>query len=253
MRRVAVKIAYLGEGFRGSQIQPGERTVEGDMIQHISRISDIEPNLRMAGRTDRGVNALGNVAAFNTAFQDNEELLRALNAVSDSVFYRSIADVDEEFNPRHASERVYVYTMRSDGMEMDSVRECAALFQGEHDFARFCKEDERSTVVDLRRVDVNEHNSIIELEFRADHFLWNMIRRIVAAISSVGHGNSKLSDVSEALDGKNITFGLAPPEQLTLCDVIYDGLQFETFPLGRRYDDSAFDILLKGRFYDSLK
>ncbi|MDR0198863.1 MAG: tRNA pseudouridine(38-40) synthase TruA, partial [Methanomassiliicoccaceae archaeon] len=180
MRRVAVKIAYLGDGFAGSQIQPGLRTVEGDVISDLKKISNLDDDridLRCASRTDRGVNALGNVAVFNTPFDDNFALLRALNAVSKDIFYRSIADVGGDFNPRHANERVYRYILPAAGMDPRRVRECAALFEGTHDLIRFCKHDGRPTVTDMRSVTVSEDGDVLVIEFRSEYFLWNQIRR----------------------------------------------------------------------------
>ena len=73
MRRIAVRFAYLGDGFSGSQMQPGARTVEGEMRSALLRVCHLEGDdlgLSIASRTDKGVNALGNVAAFNTGFED---------------------------------------------------------------------------------------------------------------------------------------------------------------------------------------
>lgn len=257
MRRVAVKTAYQGKDFHGSQIQPGKRTVEGDILSDLSLIHKRDGewfDLRMAGRTDRGVNALGNVAVFNTDFKDNGELLNALNAVSHGVFYRSAADVDGGFNPRHAEERVYRYIMPSDGIDVRKAKECASMFVGEHDFSRFSRTDERSPVVNMRGIEVCEAGDCIAVEFRADHFLWNMIRRIVPAIAAVGKGDSSPADVQRALDGEDISFGLARPDALTLCDVVYAGVSFRPAgPLGGRLEEKLFSLGLETEFYNRLK
>jgi len=256
MRRVAVKIAYFGDEFAGSQVQPGLRTVEGDVLMDLKKIGDIDDraiDLKAASRTDRGVNAIGNVVVFNTMFDDNAALLKALNAVSRGIFYRSIADVDRTFNPRHAKERVYRYILPSFGMDAEAVKECASLFVGTHDFARFCKHDERPTVTDIHSVTVNEDTGIFILEFRSEYFLWNQIRRMVAAISSVGWGDSDIEDVKRALNGDDISFGVARPDALTLMDVVYDNVAFlPADGLGPRAGEKRFELILRSMFLDSL-
>ena len=256
MRRVAVKIAYLGEDFAGSQIQPDLRTVEGDVLRDIKEISPMEDNaidLKCASRTDRGVNALGNVIVFNTTFGDDAALLKALNAVSKGVFYRSIADVDENFNPRHADERVYRYVLPKEGLNANAVKKCASLFVGEHDFARFCKQDDRNTKMEMRSVTVNDADNAFMIEFRAEHFLWNQIRRITAAISSVGRGSSTLAEVKQALNLEEITFGIARADALTLYDVVYNDLRFRPAEsTGARSAEGRFVASLRKMFYDSL-
>ena len=84
MKRVVVKIAYLGEGFNGSQIQPTGRTVESEVLDKLMLVTKLTPgelDLKFSSRTDKGVNALGNAISFNSLFTNNSTLLRALNAV----------------------------------------------------------------------------------------------------------------------------------------------------------------------------
>lgn len=185
MKKVAVKIAYLGEGFSGSQVQPIGRTVASEVLDKlmlISKCSAEEIDLKFSSRTDKGVNALGNAIAFNSIFDDDMALLKALNAVSGDVFYRSVCEVGPDFNIRYASKRVYRYVLPSQGLDMGLARQCADLFLGEHDFARFCRPDNKPTVADVRRIDMEEVDGLLIMEFEARFFLWNMIRRMVAAI-----------------------------------------------------------------------
>jgi len=258
MIRAAVKIAYLGEHFSGSQIQPGYRTVEGDVLsalRTITKSSDEEIDLKLASRTDRGVNALGNVAAFNSNIEDPDILMKALNAVSKDVFYRGVALVDGDFNPRFADARMYRYVLRSEGMDVQAARGCAELFVGEHDFVRFCRPDARPTVISLDAIDVREDGGLLTLDFAARHFLWNMVRRIVAAISSVGTGDASLSDVKGALEGKDVSFGIARPDALTLSDVSYKGVRFAAPSadlLGGKVDEEMFREKLRNMFFTSL-
>lgn len=259
MRRVAVRVAYFGNDFHGSQYQPGFRTVMGDMIRDLERIGGGATaewfDLKTAGRTDRGVNALNNVAVFNTEFDDDEELLRALNSVSKGIFYRSITEVDASFNPRHADERVYRYILRSEGIDFKRARECSELFLGEHDFVRFCKPDGKPTVMEMGSIEMTESDGYITLTFRSRHFLWNMIRKIVAAISSVGADERDLNDVRRALDGETINFGMARPDALTLTDVVYRHIEFKE-PQNKGYRDrieeEEYSSMVRKGFFSSL-
>jgi tRNA pseudouridine38-40 synthase len=259
MIRAAVKIAYLGENFSGSQLQPGCRTVAGDILSDLKTImalSDEDIDLKLASRTDRGVNALGNVAVFNSIIEDPAVLLKALNAISKGIFYRSFALVDKEFNPRFADVRRYRYALPSYGMNIPEMKECAMLFVGEHDFTRFCRPDGKSATLVMDSVDISEYEGIIFIDFSARFYLWNIIRRIAAAIAAVGKGSSSVSDVKEALEGKDTNFGIARPDALTLIDVNYKEVHFNTPSadvLGGRVRDEIFKEELKNIFYSSIE
>ncbi len=258
MNRIAVKIAYLGAGFSGSQIQPSLRTVEGTVLADLMKVCKMDRealDLRFSSRTDRGVNALGNAICFNSEFQDVTILLRALNSVSDGVFYRSACIVEPGFNPRHASRRLYRYVLPSDRMDIDLARECASLFVGEHDFIRFCKTDGKPTTLTIDSIDVRREGDTIILEFNALYYLWNMIRRLSSAIHEVSTGHMTLDDVRRALDGEVVNFGMGRPDALTLVDVQYDGLTFvpgEPRFYSNRSADGIFEADLKRGFYSSL-
>ena len=258
MIRAAVKIAYLGEHFSGSQLQPGFRTVAGDILSDIGTImnmSEEDIDLKLASRTDRGVNALGNVAAFNSIIDDPAILLKALNAVSKGIFYRSIALVGKDFNPRFADVRRYRYALPRGGMDIPSMKKCAELFVGEHDFSRFCRSDGRPTTLVMDSVDITEEDDIIFIDFSARYYLWNIIRRIAAAVAAVGRGTAAVNDVRDALDGKEINFGIARPDALTLVDVFYKGMEFSVPSadvLSGRVGEELFREKLRTVFFDSI-
>ena len=259
MKRVAVKIAYMGEGFSGSQIQPTGRTVESEVLDKlmlVSKISEEELDLKFSSRTDKGVNALGNAICFNSVFTNNSTLLRALNAVGGDIFFRSACDVPDDFNVRYATSRIYRYILPAKGLDIDLALECAEVFLGEHDFARFCKPDNKPTVANVERIDIDIRGDIMILEFEARFFLWNMIRRMVAAIESVAKGIHDLDDVHRALDDlQEINFGVSRPDALTLLDVNYDWLSFEEADpslFEERKTEESFVQDLRRTFFESL-
>ena len=252
MRRVAVRIAYLGKDYCGSQVQPGFRTVMGDIISDLERISGGKTeewfDLKAAGRTDKGVNALDNVIVFNTTFDDDESLLKALNSVSKGIFYRSATTVSDDFNPRYANSRTYRYVLPAEGIDYDKAEECSKLFLGKHDFIRFCKVDDKPTEIELTSISMKKEGDRIILTFTSQFFLWNMIRKIAAAIDLVGRGERSLEDVKEALEGKEVNFGIARADALTLTEVRYDYIEFNE-PSRDHYKERLKDE----RFTDSLR
>lgn len=231
VRRVAVKIAYSGSDFSGSQVQPGLATVMGEVACALVLTGGGRDeewfDLKCSSRTDVGVNALGNAVSFNTFFEDDRTLLKALNGASRTVHFISATEVPEDFNVRYADARLYRYVMPKKGMDVDRMRECASLFLGYHDFARFCKYDGKPTDMTMESITIGETEDAVVAEFESRYFLWNQIRRICAAIIAVGKGRSDMGEVRDALNGKAINFGIARADALTLVDVRYDGLEFK--------------------------
>lgn len=258
MTDLAVRIAYRGEGFSGSQIQPGLATVEGTLLSSLIRVTELPPediDLKLASRTDKGVNATGNVASFESNGADPVMLLKALNSVGGGVLCTAYARVDNTFLPRHADMRTYEYVTRSDGLDMDLAGQCISLFRGEHDFAGFCKSEGKGTVIDLVEADIREEGDVAVMTFKADHFLWNMIRRIASTVLRVGSGRIDISRVETGLDGGWSNFGLAPAEGLTLTEVFYEGIEFTPSPdpaLKKRRGDGLYRAHLADRFYQQL-
>jgi tRNA pseudouridine38-40 synthase len=255
--RAAVNLAYDGRSFMGSQRQPGERTVESETIGALRTIGAIESpeasRFRFASRTDRGVSALGNVVAFDTSFS-KVSMLRAINAAAEDVFYYGIAETPPSFSPRRAKIRWYRYIMDTDGLDPKAVAEVGTALEGRHDFRRFCKPDGRSTIKTVDRVTLHSVDGMLIIDLWAREFLRNMVRRTVAAMVKVGEGRASVEDVRSALHGRDVTFGLAPPEGLTLMDVEY-GFEFDIqYPptLSRRVRDYRLDAFARRSFADNL-
>jgi len=227
--RAAVKLAYDGRDFFGSQRQMELPTVEDEVIRCLRRIKAIEDpvsaRFRAASRTDRGVSALGNVVAFDTPFRQGS-MLKALNSASENVYFIGIAEVPAAFSPRRASSRLYRYFLDAKGLDMERLEECAYELQGKHDFRRFCKADGRASIKELRSVSAQPLGDLVVVDLEAREFLRNMVRRLVAAMAEVGSGRAEVEDVRRALAGEDLQFGLAPPENLFLMDVRYD-FEFE--------------------------
>lgn len=260
MMDLAVRIAYRGDGFNGSQIQPGLPTVEGTLLSSIQRVTGSSPEeigLMLASRTDKGVSSVGNVAAFESGGADPVPLLKALNSIYGGVLCTAYARVDGSFLPRHADMRTYEYVARADGLDMGLAQDCVSLFQGTHDFAGFCKAEGKGTVIDMKEASARREGDELVLTFRADHFLWNMIRRISSAVIRTAAGRIPVSRVEDGLEkGMWSNFGLAPAEGLTLTDIRYEGLEFTPSPdpaLTYRRSVGLYRAGLESRFYSRLR
>ena len=239
--RVAVKFAYDGREFHGFARQPGLRTVEDELIKtliHHGFIEDTEVSrFRSASRTDKGVSALSNVIAFNTE-SSKDQIFKKLTAdVSDILIY-GIAEVDSDFYPRYAKQRIYRYYLKKSDLDVEKVIHVAALFTGEHNFTNFARiESFKDPLRTIDNIIIENQEECFVIDFYAQTFLWNQIRRIVSAIYHVGCGDLQKEQLVEALHNPDtpVDFGLAPPEPLLLKDILYN-FEFD-------YDEKALSEL----------
>ena len=254
----AVMIAYDGRDFTGSQRQPDRKTVEDECIRALMKVRAIETvkesRFRAASRTDRGVSALCNVIAFETGFKQ-DRLLQALNAASENVYFYAYAEVGPEFSPRRAKQRWYRYFLPS-GKENDieMMERAAQEFVGRHDFKRFCKAEGKSSEKTIDSIVLTRLGDIIVIDLKGREFLRNMVRRIVAALSSVSEGSTTVEDVRRALTGREMSFGLAPSEGLVLMQIDYDIDFIKVCPptLERKTREKRTEKMVELLFYDSL-
>ncbi|UCE81317.1 MAG: tRNA pseudouridine(38-40) synthase TruA [Methanobacteriota archaeon] len=221
-RRVAVKLAYDGSNYYGFQRQPGMPTVEGELITALEDIGNAKASvgfgIRSSSRTDRGVSALGNVVSFRTDFR-LRSLCSALNSALDTIWTYSAVEVDDDFNPRWAKQRWYRYFLPVDSQDPSIMREVAERFVGTHDFSGFARLDGRNPVRTVDSIDITESDSLFFIDFRAESFLWNMVRRIVWFIDAVASGTIDLDEYELDTGRRPGRVGLAPSEYLVLMDV----------------------------------
>ena len=229
--RLALKFGYDGRAFHGFSRQPGQRTVEGDILRALGEIGVIgkgrlprDIGYGAASRTDAGVSAIGNVLALDTTFR-KDALLRALNARLEDIWFHSLAEVPYGFQPRHAAMRWYRYHLMTDEIgNRTELRRALRLFVGEHDFSNFCRPEGKSAVRSIRKLIVARSGPSVTVDIHSPGFLWNQVLRIMGAALGVSRGELSLKEVTEALQnpGRKADLGLAPPEPLVLMDVAYD-------------------------------
>ncbi|UCE45636.1 MAG: tRNA pseudouridine(38-40) synthase TruA [Methanobacteriota archaeon] len=235
-RRVAVKLAYDGTRFHGFQKQPELSTVEGELIAALCKVGAISPDpergLRSSSRTDRGVSALGNVISFETDFR-LRSLCPAMNSELEGAWAYSAVEVDGGFNPRWARQRWYRYHLPIASQNLSTMRTAACRMIGTHDFSGFARLDGRSPIRTIESIEITEAPPFFVLDFRAESFLWNMVRRIAWFINAAGEGSVSLDSLEFGPGVQRRRIGLLPPEFLILMDVDC-GIDFPVDPVAIR-------------------
>ena len=238
--RYAARVEYDGTDFCGFQVQPGGRSVQGELEQVLGRISGSDRvRVDAAGRTDAGVHATGQVIAFTWPGRLPErELARALDALLPAdVTVHGLRRVPSGFHPRYAARhREYRYTIwngpRSplrerfalgvrQRLDVDAMTVAAQVLVGRHDFSAFGGYD-RQPIRTLHSVRVRREGRTITIDVVGDAFLRQMVRSIVAALLRVGHGQATSDDVAAALGspGRAFAGAVAPPQGLCLRRVV---------------------------------
>jgi tRNA pseudouridine38-40 synthase len=243
--RLRLDISYDGTDFSGWARQPGRRTVEqtiADAVSMVARLVDA-PALTVAGRTDAGVHAIGQVAHLDLPDHvDADDIERRLAAVLPAdVVVRRVATAPPGFDARFSAlARHYRYRVVDgrpdplrrrdtlawprdlDATAMDSA---ARGLEGEHDFAAFCRPREGATTIrTLRRLAVARHeDSVVVVTAEADAFCHNQVRAMVGALLSVGEGRRPVDWPRRVLDAgvRDSAVTVAPAHGLTLMQVDY--------------------------------
>ncbi len=246
--RVRLDIAYDGTNFSGWARQPQRRTVQGAIEAALATILRIDQvPLTVAGRTDAGVHAQGQVAHLDVDVASWAELgpslVRRLAGILDpDVRVTAVSAVSPDFDARFSALwRQYVYraTDAAAGadplrrfdtlacprpLDVEAMAQAAHLLLGERDFAAFCRRREGATSIrTLQRLDVMRAGDQISWLVQADAFCYSMVRSLVGALLSVGEGRhdadwpaSKLVLRVRADD-----VAVAPAHGLTLVEVGY--------------------------------
>jgi tRNA pseudouridine38-40 synthase len=240
--RLAFRIAYLGDGFFGSQVQVDRRTVEGEVIAAARRLALFgdwrEARFAFAGRTDRGVHARGQVAAFDTPDPDRARSTLNLQLPRD-CWCTGIAEVPEAFHPRYeARSRTYRYFFPRIRLDRGAMDGAARIFPGVHDFSRFARVEGKDPVRNVLSARLFDDGGLPCFEVVAESFLWQMVRGMAGALLAVGRGELGGEGVQDLLSGTpGGRFPPAPSSGLVLWEVDC-GIRFE--PVGRSPRSAAF-------------
>lgn len=241
--RCRFTVRYDGTNFAGSQMQPGERTVAGTLTQSLELLTGQEIHLLMASRTDCGVHADGNVAAFDARLKFPAAKFPQLmsGSLPMDVSVRDASLVEQDFHPRFSAiGREYLYRIyRAEDVPVDRVRysagyqgswdekavaEVLAGIGGGHRFHNFAQgnPDPEECMCTIREASQVAKGPELCLKFKGDRFLRNMVCRLVGAIMLVAGGKLRPWEMLAALDGE-MGFKLkpAPSKGLTLKQIEY--------------------------------
>ena len=246
VRVVRLLVAYDGTEFRGwaSQRDPAVRTVEGLFSDALALVTGERPALSVAGRTDAGVHARGQVVSFpSTAALGPEGIALAVNSMlGPEVVVRDAGYAPAGFDARFsASARVYRYRVdegsvadpfrarfvwhRPGRLPLAPMRAAARHLVGEHDFASFCRRagGGRTTNRRLQRLTVDREAERLEFGFRANAFCHQMVRALVGTLVAVGEGRIDPAEIPDVVRGRDRGRAgqLAPARGLTLERVVY--------------------------------
>ncbi|MDE2999217.1 MAG: tRNA pseudouridine(38-40) synthase TruA [Gemmatimonadota bacterium] len=242
-RNIRLQLEYDGTDFKGWQVQPDQRTVQGTLESCLTSLLGHPIRAIGAGRTDAGVHALGQVANFYTI---NPLPLKRIGAALNGTLPPDVAvlDVDEvapAFHARRsARRRTYLYRMayrrRAIGrkeawhlrsrLNIHAMRSAANRILGYHDFTSFCvassEKENRNCRVFACILDPIE--DAVHVEISADRFLRSMVRGIVGTLVQVGRGKRTPDAMDAILQARNRQCAgpNAPPQGLFLKEVTYE-------------------------------
>ncbi len=243
MRTLRLDLEYDGSAFAGWAAQPGQRTVEGELRRALGVVLREDPELRVAGRTDAGVHATGQVVSVSTSSEvPAGRLARALAGLLPAdVAARAVAETAPGFDARvDARSRAYEYrlllgapaplrrdrTLRIAGdLDVAAMGEAAGACVGTHDFRAFTPTRTEHVFFDrtVLECEWRDRGDELVLLIEANAFLRHMVRVLVGSMLLVGRGTWPLERFVELLGGaeRGQAGPTAPAWPLTLVRVRY--------------------------------
>jgi tRNA pseudouridine38-40 synthase len=243
--RVRLDIGYDGTEFSGWARQPGRRTVQETLESALTTLVGAPITLTVAGRTDAGGHATGQVAHTELpSTVDTSELVRRLHRLlPPDVTVPSVRLVPAEFDARFSAlRRHYRYRIADQPLPIaplrrrdtlrwprrlddDAMAAATVTLLGQHDFAAFCRRREGATTVrDLQRLNLSrDADGVLQVNVTADAFCHNMVRSLVGALIAVGDGRRSPTWPATLLElrERSSEVTVAPPHGLTLTAIDY--------------------------------
>jgi tRNA pseudouridine38-40 synthase len=251
--RVRMVLAYDGGRFRGMAENAGVETVAGTVRDAIEQVTGHPVTLAMAGRTDAGVHAWGQVISFDLADEliasdraTPERLARSVTSQCEpAVVVREASYAPDDFDARFsARSRAYRYTVLNrvvpdpflaetswwvpESLDLNALRlGCDALL-GSHDFSSFCRRPRTEGGVSLVRrvIDASWHDlgeGVLRFDIEASSFCHQMVRSIVGTLVDMGRGRRRPGEMTGIIRARDRSAAgtVAPPQGLCLWEVRY--------------------------------
>lgn len=246
MRRIKVKIQYLGTNYAGWQIQPKNKTIQGEIENAIFLALNEKCEVVGSGRTDAGVHAICQVAHFDTETKINpNKLFYVINKfLPDDIKILESCEVRPTFHARfNAKKKTYHYNFYCSKValpffeqthaqipyEFDILKAQSVLdeFVGTHDFKAFCSsgsnvKDTIRTIYGIKLWQTGKQTFCLEV--KGNGFLYNMVRIIAGTLIEVGCGTKKAEAIKLVIESKNRVLAgkTAPAKGLVLANVEYN-------------------------------
>ncbi len=248
MRTIKLTLEYDGSGYVGWQRQPNGLSVQQVVEEALTQLLGQAVTLFSSGRTDAGVHARGMVAHLQTerflplrAFRDGtnrflpptvavkqvEEMKGGFHARFDArgKWYRYSIYLAPVRTPLHGRSAWWLRPT----LDLDAMKEAAALFVGRHDFAAFRTSGcaAKTTIRDVFAVDLQCHEHLLTIDVKGSGFLRNMVRMMAGTLVEVGQGKRSPKALAELLAGRDGggSAHTAPAHGLCLMEVWYDAAE----------------------------
>ncbi|MCL2140739.1 MAG: tRNA pseudouridine(38-40) synthase TruA [Dehalococcoidia bacterium] len=247
--RLSLTVEYDGGRYAGSQYQPGMPTIQSEVENAIQKLTGETVRVAMAGRTDAGVHALGQVISFSsgTALCPHDIVCGMNHFLPDDIAVKDARQVGQRFDPRRfAVKREYEYFILNSAvrspfwhkrayrvagdLDVEAMNQACLLLLGEHDFASFTPsmaESERTTIRHMYQCSVRRDGKMVIMRMVASAFLLHQVRNTIGALLRIGQGKMTLAEFQGIINSRE--FGLAGPTVpgygLYLNKVYYDNVE----------------------------
>ncbi|MGL4362945.1 MAG: tRNA pseudouridine(38-40) synthase TruA [Cellulosilyticaceae bacterium] len=245
MRNIKIIVQYDGSRYKGWQAQvDNELTIQGKLEAVLTKMAEEEIEVIGAERTDVGVHAENYVANFKTECTLSTFLMQDYldHYLPDDIAVKLVEEVEERFHSRYnVKAKTYTYTIRNNTtqnvfdrkyvyqtdqeLDINKMKKAADMLVGKHDFQCFSsvKAGTKSTVREMRELDVEKQDDIITITMTANDFLWHMPRFVAGTLIAIGSGELQVNEIQVLLNEnkKGDVTRLAKSKALKLMEVQY--------------------------------